>query len=284
MKYFEFDFQVNPFTQDASDLLMSLLVSAGFESFIDAENGFKAYVQESEFSQDVLNMTIQEFPFHGVEISYTQVHAEDKNWNEQWENEGFRPVLIAGSVLITNNPDNDNTDVKYKVLIKPRQAFGSGTHQTTSMIVERLLNLDLKDKSVVDAGCGTGILGIFSKIRGAKYVFSYDIDSWSVNNTLENARLNNIDDLDVVEGNVSVLHDKKDFDLILANINRNILLADISSFADAVKDKGRIILSGFYTEDVPILLQVAEGVGLSLIDSMERENWVSLMLEKIITS
>lgn len=278
MKYFELDFKITPFSTDAADLLMTLVGEAGLESFVETEDGFKGYAQERLFHQEVLDEMVEAFPFIDHQVSYTIVEAEDKNWNEQWEKEGFKPVVIADRVLVTNQQDEE-CSYDYKIIIDPHQAFGTGGHQTTGMIIERLLHMDMDGLDVLDAGCGTGILSIFALMRGAKHVFAYDIDNWSVRNTLENVALNSVAPIDVVEGDASVLTEDLSYDVVLANINRNILLADMSAFRSVMHKGSRLVLSGFYVEDIESLKAKAAELGLTFVNQTERENWASLMFE-----
>lgn len=278
MKYLELDFKITPFSADAADLLVAMVGEAGLECFVETEDGFKGYAQERLFDKDALDVMVDAFPFVGHQVTYTIVEAEDKNWNEQWEKEGFKPVVVADKVLVTNLPD-DAGAYDYKIVIDPHQAFGTGGHQTTGMIVERLLHMDVNGLDVLDAGCGTGILGIFALMRGAKHVFAYDIDNWSVRNTLENVALNGVSSVDVVEGDASVLTAGMSYDLVLANINRNILLADMPCFRSVMHEGSRLVLSGFYVEDIESLKQKASELGLTFVNQTERENWASLLFE-----
>lgn len=278
MKYFELDFKITPFSTDAADLLMTLVGEAGLESFVETEDGFKGYAQERLFHQEALDEMVEAFPFIDHQVTYTIVEAEDKNWNEQWEKEGFKPVVIADRVLVTNQQDAASS-YDYKIIIDPHQAFGTGGHQTTGMIIERLLHMDMDGLDVLDAGCGTGILSIFALMRGAKHVFAYDIDNWSVRNTLENVALNSVAPIDVVEGDASVLTEGLSYDVVLANINRNILLADMPAFCSVMHKGSRLVLSGFYVEDVESLKAKAAELGLTFVNQTERENWASLMFE-----
>jgi ribosomal protein L11 methyltransferase len=278
MKYFELDFKITPFSTDAADLLMTLVGEAGLESFVETEDGFKGYAQERLFHQEALDEMVEAFPFIDHQVTYTIVEAEDKNWNEQWEKEGFKPVVIADRVLVTNQQD-EASSYDYKIIIDPHQAFGTGAHQTTGMIIERLLHMDMDGLDVLDAGCGTGILSIFALMRGAKHVFAYDIDNWSVRNTLENVALNSVAPIDVVEGDASVLTEGLSYDVVLANINRNILLADMPAFRSVMHKGSRLVLSGFYVEDIESLKAKAAELGLTFVNQTERENWASLMFE-----
>ena len=246
MKYLELDFIISPYSRDAADILMALVADAGLESFVDTPQGVKGYVQTGLFERSVLDSLTDIFPMNGVKVTYRLAEAEDKNWNEEWERNGFEPVRIADRILIHSPEHHNLSPAEYDIVIDPHQAFGTGTHHTTGMILERLLGMDLGHKTVLDAGCGTGVLGIFCTLKGAKSVWAYDIDRWSVDNTKENMLLNGVKNMEVVEGNASILQGKDAFDLILANINRNILLADLPSFVSVMHAGSQMILSGFY--------------------------------------
>ncbi len=201
---------------------------------------------------------------NGVKVTYRLAEAEDKNWNEEWERNGFEPVRIADRILIHSPEHHNLSPAEYDIVIDPHQAFGTGTHHTTGMILERLLGMDLGHKTVLDAGCGTGVLGIFCTLKGAKSVWAYDIDRWSVDNTKENMLLNGVKNMEVVEGNASILQGKDAFDLILANINRNILLADLPSFVSVMHAGSQMILSGFYVEEYTFACAKSEKLGAEL--------------------
>ena len=251
------------------------------ESFVDTPQGVKGYVQTGLFEQSVLDNLLDFFPIEDVKVTYRLAEAEDKNWNEEWERNGFEPVRIADRILIHSPEHHNLSPAEYDIVINPHQAFGTGTHHTTGMILERLLGMNLGHKTVLDAGCGTGVLGIFCTLKGAKSVWAYDIDRWSVDNTKENMQLNGVKNMEVVEGNASILQGKDAFDLILANINRNILLADLPSFVSVMHAGSQMILSGFYVEDIPLLVQKAESLGLSYLNHTEKENWATLLFERL---
>lgn len=280
MKYLELTFDIAPYSSEVAEVLMVLVAEAGLESFLEIETGFKGYAQTAQFEPEVLDETIASFLIPDIKIGYTITEAEDKNWNEEWEKNGFSPIEIAGKVIIHSSEHTNFSPVEYDMLINPCQAFGTGSHQTTYMIVERLLGMELKDKSVLDAGCGTGVLGIFCGMKGAGRIFAYDIDNWSVRNAMENMKLNHIENMEVVEGDASVLLGQETFDLILANINRNILLNDMPSFFSVMHQGSRLILSGFYTEDMELIVRKARELGLSYLNHTEKDNWVSLLFER----
>ena len=280
MKYLELEFTLTPHDEDAADLLAALAAQAGLESFVSTGSGMKGYVQHACFQKDVLDNILSDFPMPAVRITYAVREAEDRNWNEEWEKQGFAPVCIGDKVCIHQPGQTGLPIAKYQILIEPHQAFGTGQHQTTGMILRRLADMDLTGKRVLDAGCGTGILGIFCAMKGASNVFAYDIDSWSVCNTLQNMALNHVENINVMEGDAALLQGKEPFNLVLANINRNILWNDLPAFSSVLASKGQIILSGFYSEDIPVLTERAESLGLNFVNHTENERWASLLFQK----
>lgn len=272
----------NALLQTSKDILCSMAGDAGFESFEENENGVTGYVQKGRLDLDALNACVAAFPIDGINISYEINDAEDKNWNEIWESEGFEPIIIKNKCVIhdTIHPiiSDEKTDM-FDIIIDARQAFGTGNHETTYMIVSELLDMDLTDKNVLDCGCGTGILSITAAKLGAKEITGYDIDEWSVRNTMHNCDINNVANIEVLHGDASILTNiKAGYDVILANINRNILLADMPSFRQKMKDNSILILSGFYTEDAEKLIKKAESLGLRTIKKSDRNNWCMLIL------
>ena len=306
MKYFEVKCALQPFSEDAADVLSAMLSEIGFESFSQTEDCLLAYIQQSEWDEDRMQQVVRDFCLPDVSISYVCAEAPDEDWNQVWEEEGFQPIIIPtaspfpsrgenggmprwltpplegmGEALIVVH-DVKHTDVppaKYDILITPRLAFGTGSHQTTRLILRTLAHLDLEGKHVIDAGTGTGILAIMSIKRGAASVFAYDIDEWSVENAKDNLLLNRIASPVVVCGDSSVLEGQPQADLLIANINRNILLADLPRFAKAVKPQGKMILSGFYLSDVPVLKEAAMQQGFSLLKTENEEEWAMLLFE-----
>ena len=281
MKYLELEFTLAPYDENAVDLLAALTAQAGLESFVATESGMKGYAQPALFQRDVLESILSDFPISTVKIDYSVQEAEDRNWNEEWEKQGFAPVCIDDKICIHLPGQSDLPKVEYQIQIEPHQAFGTGQHQTTGMILRRLADMDLIGKKVLDAGCGTGILGIFCAMKGASNVLAYDIDSWSVRNALQNIQLNHIGNMEVLEGNATLLQGKGPFGLILANINRNILWNDLPAFSSVLASHGQIILSGFYMEDIPMLAERAESLGLACANHTENEHWASLLLNKM---
>lgn len=287
MKYLVAKFKIatsEDLLQVCKDLLADSAAEAGFESFEETQEGLEAYVQKELFDKDALDASIADFPIEGTDISYTIEDAEDKDWNEEWEEQGFDPICVDDQVLIydakhpelhpTTSPDHIEIGIEAKL------AFGTGNHETTRMIVSTLLNMNLYKMRVLDCGCGTGILGLVASKLGASEVVGYDIDEWSVKNAKHNAQLNGVDNLEVYFGNASVInHISGVFDVVLANINRNILLEDMKSFRGVVNEGGYMILSGFYEEDIPVLLEKAKEFGLYESGRRTDNNWACLVLK-----
>ena len=288
MKYYEVKFSIQPFSQDASDILAAMAGEAGFETFEETEGGLKGYVQQALFDQEALDQAIQFFPMDGIEIIYNVEEAEDKDWNEQWEQEGFDPIVIADGQMVIHdgrhlpNSQLQNLNSQLSIEIDAHLAFGTGTHETTQMVCAALLEESLKDKNLLDAGCGTGILGIAALKLGAKNVTAYDIDEWSADNTRHNAVINQVDEhLKVMCGDASLLDAIPDrFDYVVANINRNILLQDMPRFRQVMKPQAILILSGFYTEDIPLLEEKGKELGMVLEKQWENNNWACILMRE----
>ena len=279
MKYFEVEFTISPFSADAADLFASLAGEAGFETFEDTETGLKGYVQQSLFDEDTLRACIEDFPFEGTSIIYNVREAEDRDWNEQWEQEGFEPIVIADQLVIHDGRHLPEVDSKVQIEIDAKLAFGTGTHETTRMICTQLLKL--AKGRVLDCGTGTGILSICALKLGATEAVGYDIDEWSVDNARHNAVINRVDDrFTSLLGDAKILEniDEK-FDIVLANINRNILLADMPMFVSKMHEGSLLILSGFYSDDCEILIEKAHSIGLKLVSKTTDHDWACLVLK-----
>ena len=283
MKYYEVNFKIQPLTQDACDILAAMTGEVGFETFEETSEGLKGYVQQSLFDQETLDQTIQFFPMEHIHISYTIEEAEDKDWNEQWEQEGFEPIIINnGEMMIHDGRHLSELPSPITIEIDAHLAFGTGTHETTQMVCATLLEEQLKDKNLLDAGCGTGILGIAALKLGAKSVTAYDIDEWSSDNTRHNAVINQVDEhLNVLCGDASLLDSISErFDYVVANINRNILLQDMPRFRQVMNSNGTLILSGFYTEDIPLLEAKGQELGLTLVHQRENNHWACIVMRE----
>ena len=282
MKYFEADFTISPYSPDAIDLLADIAGEAGFESFEVTPTGLKGYVQQQLFNPMLLDFGIADFPIECVDITYDIHEAEDRDWNEQWEQEGFEPIVIPPSLVIHDGRHLPDDSYLTSIEIDAHQAFGTGTHETTRMICSTLLELKdqkLAEARVLDCGTGTGILSICALKLGAAEAIGYDIDEWSVDNARHNAVINQVDDhFQSLLGDASILN-KVDgtFDLVLANINRNILLSDLPAFREKMSDRALLILSGFYTSDTTMLISKAETLGLTLQKQREDQDWACLV-------
>ena len=282
MKYYKVNFTLSPLNSDACDLLAALAGEAGFETFEETEEGLTGYVQQQLFDPSQLDELLQSFPFPDVTVSYKVGEAEDRDWNEQWEQEGFDPIVVDNRLVIHDGrhlPEQLST-VNYQLSIEidARLAFGTGTHETTRMVCSTLLTLPLDGKRVLDCGCGTGILGIVAMKLGASACTAYDIDEWSVDNTRHNAVINQVD-ITPLLGDATILNKVEGkFGLVMANINRNILLNDLPTFRSKMADGAQLILSGFYTADIPLLVDKAEECGLRLVSQLEDNGWACLLL------
>lgn len=290
MKYYEVDFTMTPCSQDAQDILSALAGEAGFETFEETATGLKGYVQQALFDEETLQAVLEGFPFENITLSYSIQEAEDKDWNEQWEQEGFEPISLPlppskrkGNLIIHDGrhlpSDIDLQPSDIMIEIDAHLAFGTGTHETTRMICSMLLDMQLDGLRVLDCGCGTGILGICALKLGAASAVGYDIDEWSADNTRHNAVINRVDDrLTALCGDANVLSGfAAEFNLVMANINRNILLTDMEHFRSVMAPKAQLILSGFYKNDCALLESKAQSLGLSLKATRTDGDWACLL-------
>lgn len=278
MKYFEVTFSVNPCNETATDILSALTAEIGFESFVECEGGMQAYVQQSLFDEEALKSIIADFPIPDTKITYTITEPEDKDWNEEWEKNFFQPIVIDNRCVIHSTFHKDYPKAEYNIVINPQMAFGTGHHETTSSILGELLDADLKGKSVLDMGCGTSILAILASMRGADPVTAIDIDDWCVNNSRDNIALNNINNITVELGDASLLEGRKPFDVIIANINRNILLNDMAAYTACMHKGSEIYMSGFYVQDIDAIRSKGESLGLRFVHYREKNNWAAVKL------
>ncbi|WP_455592621.1 50S ribosomal protein L11 methyltransferase [Bacteroides sp.] len=273
MKYFEFKFSTNPCNETVNDTLAYVLGEIGFESFVENEEGLMAYIQCSLCDEEAVKKALAEFPIPDAGITYTFAEAEDKNWNEEWEKNYFQPIVIDNRCVIHSTFHHDVPKAEYDIVINPQMAFGTGHHETTSLIIAELLDSELKDKSLLDMGCGTSILAILARMRGACPCTAIDIDEWCVRNSIENIELNKVDDIAVSQGDASALTGKGPFDIVIANINRNILLNDMTCYTACMHPGSELYMSGFYVSDIPVIRQKAEELGLRFIHHREKNNW-----------
>lgn len=276
MKYFEVTFTAQPCNEIVTDVLSALAGEIGFESFVECEGGVQAYIQQSLFDENALKEMLANFPVPDTKITYTITEPEDKDWNEEWEKNFFQPIVIDNRCVIHSTFHHDYPHAEYDIVINPQMAFGTGHHETTSSILGELLDADLKGKSVLDMGCGTSILAILASMRGADPVTAIDIDDWCVNNSRDNIVLNHISNITVELGDASLLKGRKPFDIIIANINRNILLNDMVAYAACMHKGSELYMSGFYVEDIPAIREKAESLGMTFVHHREKNRWVAV--------
>lgn len=302
MKYLEFTFTLTPPSETAEDVLSAVLADVGFDSFVRtaeldrpsvgrtadperpvlappaAEGQFKAYIPASAYDAERLRAALDNFPLPDVTVGYDMQEAENKDWNEEWEKHYFAPLVIGSRCVVAGTFHKDVPRADYNITINPQMSFGTGHHATTLQMMERLLDDDQSGRRVLDMGCGTGILAILARLRGAASVVAIDNDEWCAKNTLENIALNHVTGIDVRLGDAATLREVGPFDTVIANINRNILLRDLPAYAGRMVPGAVIYMSGFYVADVPALRTAAEGLGLTFVDVRQRDDWACLKM------
>ena len=272
--YLEFNFKIKPL-QPWNEILMAELIEIGFDSFTEEYEGILGYIQKDLFKEEELK-NIYLLQNDEVEISYTYEEMPNINWNEEWE-KNFSPINVEDKVLIRAEFHDSNPNM-HEIVIQPKMSFGTGHHPTTHLMIQQMLDMDLENKKVLDMGCGTSVLAIFAKQKAAGRTVAIDIDEWSVENSKENAARNNVE-LDIELGTADNLGKEK-FEIILANINRNILISDIPTYVSVLEDGGKLLLSGLCFFDVDDILEVCAEQNLKLEKKIQREEWVSLLLSK----
>jgi len=269
--YIAYEFSVTP-KNPATEILIAELGHVGFESFVENDNGVTAYIQKQEWNTNILDdlyiLGSAEF-----KIKYSHYEVIQTNWNKEWE-KNFNPIQVDGQVSV-RAPFHENPSLKFDIVIEPKMSFGTGHHETTHMMIQHLLALDLENKKVLDMGCGTGILAIFAEMKGAQPTDAIDIDSWCYQNSIENVQRNGCKHITVLEGDSSLLKGKK-YDVIIANINRNILLSDMKIYTDCLHQEGILLLSGFYKADIAIIESEVVKHGLVFDKMIQRNSWVAL--------
>jgi ribosomal protein L11 methyltransferase len=273
--YIGYHFTVEP-KELGTEILIAQLGETAFESFIETEDGFSAYIQKELWTADVLeDVYVMQSP--EFTISYTYEEIEQVNWNEEWE-KNFEPIDVDGKCHV-RAPFHPKTNAEFDIVIEPKMSFGTGHHETTHMMIQHLLAMDVKNMKTLDMGCGTAILAILAEMKGAQPIDAIDIDNWCYLNSIENAERNNCSQITVYEGEADLLKGKQ-YDFIIANINRNILLNDMQQYVDSLNKNGTLLLSGFYTEDIPFIDASCVEKGLTFVTKLERNNWVSLKYVK----
>ena len=273
--YIAYEFFVTP-QNPATEILIAELGHVGFESFVENDTGVTAYIQKQEWNSNILDdLYILGSAEFKIKFSYHEVIQT--NWNKEWE-KNFNPIQVDGQVSV-RAPFHENPSLKFDIVIEPKMSFGTGHHETTHMMIQHLLALDLENKKVLDMGCGTGILAIFAEMKGAQPTDAIDIDSWCYQNSIENVQRNGCKHITVLEGDSSLLKGKK-YDVIIANINRNILLSDMKIYTDCLHQEGILLLSGFYKDDIAIIESEVVKHGLVFDKMIQRNRWVALKYKK----
>ncbi|HET6227286.1 MAG TPA: 50S ribosomal protein L11 methyltransferase [Bacteroidia bacterium] len=272
MNYIELSVQVEP-KEQGSDVLIAQLAELGFESFVETEMGFNAYIQEIDYNQQQLAIALSYYTDF-FKFNYSSTTIQQQNWNKEWEN-NFQPIQVKDKCYIRAPFHESQPGFLYDVIIEPKMSFGTGHHSTTQLMIEKLLTLDINKKSVLDMGCGTGVLAIVASKMGANPITAIDIDEWSYENTIENCSRNNINNVDVHKGNAQILAGRV-FHSILANINKNVLLKDLESYSAALENSGNLIISGFFETDIDELLAKSAEFDFKLKDTMVKEKWAML--------
>lgn len=277
--YVEVRLDVTPCDEMHTDVLAALLAEAGFESFVPDETGLTAYIKAEMFSDDKLAEVISDFPFE-CDIKPKATVVEGQDWNKEWEKNYFQPIVIDDKCVIHSSFHKDIPECRYDIVIDPKMAFGTGHHSTTSLILRQLLSMNLQGRNVVDMGTGTGILAILAAMRGAKRIDAIEIDEFAYTNACENLRLNNAELVDIHLGDAALLSNIKDVDLFIANINRNIITADLPAYVSTLASGATMLLSGFYESDIPVILETATPLGLEYLSHSVDNNWTCLKLTK----
>lgn len=277
MNYIEVNFEFTPVSNENREIIAAMLGQIEFESFADTKKGLQAYIQKPQFNEVLMNETLKNVKLIFEHFNYNITTIKDKNWNAEWE-KNFDPIHITDECRIRAPFHSPKTSYKYELVIEPKMSFGTGHHATTALMIKLMLDVDFSNKEVLDMGCGTGVLGILASLKNAKSIFAVDIDNWAFENTIENSERNNITNIIIKKGDASLLEGKH-FDTILANINRNILLNDMAMYVNSLNKNGIIIFSGFYLQDIPIITEKAQQLGLSYENHIENDNWIAIKFE-----
>lgn len=278
--YIKTELSILPYCEDAADVLSAMLAEVGYESFVSNENGLTAYVPENLYNADSVATVIADFPLEGYNIGYSSECIEGEDWNTEWEKNYFQPIVVDDECVIHSTFHTDVPKTRYDIVIDPKMAFGTGYHQTTCHMIRAILATDLTGKNVLDMGCGTALLAILACKHGAADAVAIDIDEFAYENAKENIILNETPDIDVRLGGVEVLRADDSFDFIFANINRNILLADMQHYAACMHSGSELFISGFYVDDIDVLKAEAERLGLKYVSFAEDNRWAMMRFVK----
>jgi ribosomal protein L11 methyltransferase len=273
--YIEYHFTITPL-QPASEILVAQLGELNFESFTETETGLKAYIQKEDLNRELVD-EVQILNSSEFEISYKVTEIPQVNWNSEWE-KNFNPIEVNGECAL-RAPFHPPFNVKYEIVIEPKMSFGTGHHETTFMMLQFILENDFKEKSVMDMGCGTAVLAILAEMKGATKIDAVDIDEWCYENSVENLERNHCKNISVYQGDASFFKEKK-YKVIIANINRNILLQDMGNYSNSLEENGTLYLSGFYKEDLELITETCNNLGLTFVENKERNNWIAAKFRK----
>lgn len=276
MIYTKITFKLSPDSEENREILVAVLSDLAFESFDETEDHVEGYVPGESFNMEEMQAITSTLPF-AIETDLEMI--PDQNWNEVWEKNYFQPLLIGGRLLVRAPFHVVEEKHEFELVIEPKMAFGTGNHETTTLMAEQILDMNLSNKTVLDMGCGTGILGMLASLKGAKSVTAIDIDKWSYESTVENAGLNNIHNLEAKLGDASLLGEET-YQVIFANIHKNVIINDLPAYVKVLQPEGRLYLSGFYREDMPDIKAKAESLGLRETGFKESNNWVVYHFEK----
>lgn len=279
MQYIELKLTIQPNEEYIADLLASFLGEIGFESFEEDVDGMIAYIRREEFNEDALKHLVQNFPYTN-DIHYEISNVDQVNWNEEWEKHYFEPIVIGDKCVIHSSFHTNVPSTDYDIVIDPKMSFGTGHHETTSLMIEEILSIDITGKAVLDMGCGTAVLAILAAMRGARPVLAIDIDPWCTENSAENIKANGVEWIQIELGGAEKL-DSVTADVVFANINRNILLEDMKKYSACLNEGGVLYMSGFYTTDIPVLEEEVNRNGLHLISYRSKNNWAVIKTVKL---
>lgn len=282
MNYYEisFTYESPVETEILNDILAAELGEIGFESFTETGEGLQGYIKDSLYDATTLEEKLAVFPLENVTIHHTTQVVESKDWNEEWEKNYFKPIRIGNDCIIRASFHEAEPGYTHTIIIDPKMAFGTGNHETTYLMIGEMLKLDLEGKELLDMGCGTAVLAILARMKGAKRVVAIDIDEWAYNNAIDNTRLNATEDIQVALGGAEKIRDFGQFDIVFANINRNILLNDIHHYTESMKNGAYLFMSGFYTEDIPVIEEECQRNGLTWLSHTGKNNWVAVKTQK----
>jgi ribosomal protein L11 methyltransferase len=274
MNYYKYDIVLTPDNQEFREIVIASFGDLGFESFVEQEDKIEAYLPEN--NKNVSDDLINELSFSPMfEYAYSKELIKDQNWNEEWEKNYFKPLLIADKCLVRAPFHTDYPNAEYEIIIEPNMAFGTGNHETTSLMIEHLLEMDLNAKSLLDMGCGTGILSILASMKGCSSIVAVDIDKWAYEGTIENSKLNNIDNIEALIGDVSSVENTH-FDIVLANIHKNVLIDDMPKYKTLLNKNGLLIMSGFYDHDLVDIERIAVNLGFKSHKKKIKNRWVAI--------